>query len=226
MGERLWGGRIEVFPFIAVMGMEAAKNALLWLAVDPGLKGVLIEASPGTAKSLLVRGFAAMLPDRESPFVEAPCGVLADQLFGGLDLERTFATGKIHVTGGLLARAERGFLYIDEVNLLTSAPHIAAALDGFALIGTYDPREGAVNTALMEAVGILVREEQSLSTDERVEMLERVKAFDRNPAAFRAQYGAESLRECIEAARDLLPHVDVTTRDCQRLSEANSTFTF
>ena len=119
-----------VFPFVAVAGMEMARQALLLLAVDPGLKGVLIEAGPGRAKSLLVRGFRALVCGHETAFVEAPAGVTEDQLLGGLHLERTLATGVRHAARGILARAHGGFLYVDQANRVdrTAVRHLANAL--------------------------------------------------------------------------------------------------
>ena len=93
------------FPFSAIVGMEAAKRALMLLAVEPRLRGALIAAAPGSAKSLLVRALPAILPEpllngagkaagpviTPPPFVEMPLNVTEDRLLGGIDLERTLA---------------------------------------------------------------------------------------------------------------------------------------
>ena len=226
------------FPFAAVAGMEMAKQALLLLAVDPGLKGVLIQAGPGRAKSLLVRGFQALAP---GPFIEAPAGVTEDQLLGGLDLERTLATGVRHAAPGLLARAHGGFVCVNEANLLdqTAVRHLAHALtsglvrleregigaefqSGFAFIGTYDAGEGCVDASLAEAAGLHVHEDGLLSGPQRAGMLERVAAYHSAPAAFCRKYAAESglLRDRIAAARALLPRVEIGANDLRRLVRA------
>jgi magnesium chelatase subunit D len=233
------------FPFSAVAATDLAKQALLLLAVDPGLKGVLISGGPGTAKSLLARSFRLLLADRrrgqEPPFVEVPLGVTEDRLLGGLNLERTLLTGRRQMTGGLLAKAHGGVLYVDEINLLDRSltHHIATALDAgmirfereglgaeflsdFAFIGTYDPVEREVSAPLIDSVGLHVSEAGGLASQERVEMLHRVAAFDRDPPAFAGQYAAETalLQERIAEARGRLPEVDLRPDDQRRLSQA------
>ncbi len=226
------------FPFVAVAGMEMARHALLLLAVDRGLKGVLIQAGPGRAKSLLVRGFHALA---RGVFVEAPAGVTEDQLLGGLHLERTLATGVRQIAPGPLARAHGGYFFVDGANLLdqTAARLLANALDTgllrleregvsarfqsrFAFVGTYDRAEGPVDASLAEAAGLHVHEGGLLSGPQRVEMLERVAAYNRAPAAFCCRFAHESsrLRARIAAARELLPRVAIGANDLRRLSRA------
>lgn len=138
---------VSNLPFSALVGLEAARQALLLLAVDPSLGGVVLAAGVGTGKSTLMRSFARLLKigDGEleggnaqspaaldpAPFVELPVGVTEDRLLGGLDLEATLATGRRVHRSGLLARAHGGLLYADGVNLLEDSTinHILAALD-------------------------------------------------------------------------------------------------
>jgi magnesium chelatase subunit D len=148
----------RTLPFSALVGMDTARQALLLLAVDPALGGVVLAAGVGTGKSSLMRSFAHLLAtgtnpaltvnelqdlqdrdDRDDPadiptrsiFVELPVGVTEDRLLGGLDLEGTLATGTRVHRSGLLARAHGGLLYADGVNLLEDSTinHILAALD-------------------------------------------------------------------------------------------------
>lgn len=139
-------------PFPALVGLDAARQALLLLAVDPLLGGVVLAAGVGTGKSTLMRSYARLLrslttlqspngagpPARDhhshyhhSTFVELPVGVTEDRLLGGLDLEATLATGRRIHRSGLLARAHSGLLYADGVNLLDDSiiNHMLAALD-------------------------------------------------------------------------------------------------
>src|SRR5215216_90053 len=139
------------YPFAAIVGMEAAKRALMLLAVDQGLTGALIGIGPGSAKTILARSFAALLAEldslkftvggdfggasgaskraakRGSTFIHIPLNVTADRLLGGIDIERTLETGRKHGAEGLLARADGGMVFVDDINLLdtTSANHIA-----------------------------------------------------------------------------------------------------
>jgi magnesium chelatase subunit D len=231
------------FPFSAVVGMDLAKQALLLLAVDPGLKGVLIAASPGTAKSVLARSFASLLPG--ASFVEVPLGVADDHLLGGLHLERTLLTGRRQSAPGLLARAHRGVLYAEGLHRLdrTSTHHIAGALNAgmvrlereglsaefpseFVVIGTCDPEEAAVSDSLANSVGIHVTETGGSPNvergGERVEILHRLARFDHDPLGFARQFAAETaaLRRRIAQARSRLPKVNMKRGDLRRLSLA------
>src|SRR5205823_5975873 len=80
----------------------------------------------------LLYNFSSKPPPQHNPQpVELPICVTEDRLLGGLDLERTLATGKRHVSAGLLAQADGKVLYADSVNLLEpeTAIHLANALD-------------------------------------------------------------------------------------------------
>ena len=118
--------------------METAKKALLLLAIDPRLQGVLIAGGPGTAKSVMGRACRSLVSP--APFVEVPLGVTADRLSGGLDLERTLLTGRRCSFDGLLAQASGGFLFVDDINLLDTSIACQLAGAGVALIGTNDRR--------------------------------------------------------------------------------------
>ena len=140
----------RLYPFVALVGQERLKQALLLLGIDPGLGGVLLRGEKGTAKSTAARGLARLLPpqsvvagcplgcdpsgwlcpectarprplpfrQRPTPFVDLPLGATEDRLAGSLDLEAAVSRGQVRLRPGLLARAHRGVLYVDEVNLL------------------------------------------------------------------------------------------------------------
>ncbi len=237
------------FPFTAIVGFELAKRALMLLAVDPKLKGVLIAAGGGTGKTTLARAsFNIFLPPGEAearnychPIVELPVGVTQDRLLGGLDVGLTLATGRPQLKSGLLAEAHGGILYADGINLLekSTASHLGCALsDGqvaieregmscifpteFLLIGTYDPAEGEVSASLRDRVGLVVEEAAELSASERAEVIGRVAGFSQDPVGFIEQYAVSMarLRAQIASARARLPEVQISLEDRRRLGVA------
>ena len=108
------------YPFSAIVGHDRLRLALLLCAVRPEIGGVLIRGEKGTAKSTAVRALAAVLTQAEpgAKLVELPLGATEDRVVGSIDLERALVDGVQSFAPGLLAAAHRGFLYIDEVNLL------------------------------------------------------------------------------------------------------------
>ncbi|MEU3713959.1 putative cobaltochelatase [Streptomyces catenulae] len=165
---------------------------------------------------------------RPARMVELPVGASEDRLVGALDIERALAEGVKSFEPGLLARAHRGLLYVDEVNLLHD--HLidllldAAAMGAshveregvsvrhaarFLLVGTMNPEEGELRPQLLDRFGLTVEVAADRDPDRRVEVVRRRLAFDDDPAAFAARWAAEetALRERIAAARALLPSV-------------------
>lgn len=133
------------FPFAAVIGHHAEKRALLLLAVEPQLRGVLIGTVGESTKITLAKAFgslvtrdhnrewepASLSAGVELDIVQLPISITDDGLLGGLELEQTIATGKRQVSPGLLARAHGRVLYVANVNLLeaNTVTHLAHALD-------------------------------------------------------------------------------------------------
>ena len=124
------------YPFSAVVGQERLKLALILCAVSPGIGGVLIRGEKGTAKSTIVRGLGPLIAHENTSdggdepsagrVVELPIGATEDRVVGSLDLTAVLRDGEAVFTPGLLARADGGVLYIDEVNLL--ADHLVDVL--------------------------------------------------------------------------------------------------
>lgn len=164
------------------------------------------------------------------PVVDLPLGVTEDRVVGALDLERALAHGTKVFEPGLLARAHRGFLYIDEANLLED--HIVDLLldvaasgeniverEGLSvrhparlvLVGTGNPEEGELRPQLLDRFGLSVDVRTPTDLALRVEVVRRRDAFDRDPAAFRASWAKAdaTLRRRIVAARSRLPAVEV-----------------
>ncbi len=225
------------FPFSAVVGQDDYKLALLANAVDPAIGGVLASGERGTAKSTLARAFANVLPADELPkaaFVELPLGASLDRLTGSIDTGKLLAGEGAHVSRGLLAEADRGVLYVDEVNLLgdhlvdvvldaaafgvvrTEREGISATAPArFVLVGTMNPEEGSLRPQLLDRFGLAVRIDTAQSIDQRTDIVGRRIEFERDRAAFAERFAPTetALREIVERARTGLANVELPT-DC------------
>lgn len=165
------------------------------------------------------------------PVVDLPLGATEDRVVGALDLERALAHGVKAFEPGLLARAHRGFLYVDEVNLLDD--HLVDLLldvaasgeniverDGlsvrhpsrFVLVGTGNPEEGELRPQLLDRFGLSVEVRTPEALAERVTVVRRRDAFERDPTAFAAQWSKEDARwrRKVVAARKRLAEVEVS----------------
>jgi magnesium chelatase subunit D len=224
------------FPFSAIVGQEALREALLVSAVDVRIGGVLVRGERGTAKSTAVRAMAPLLPPVEGaavPLVELPVGATADRLLGSLDVERALRDGEAAFQPGLLAAADGGILYADEVNLLpdhlvdvlldaaaTGRVHIerdgvSAAHDArFLLVGTMNPEEGELRPQLLDRFGLSVEVAASPDARERVEVVRRRMAFDADAAGFVAAWAAAegAVAARVAAARSALDRIALEDR--------------
>jgi magnesium chelatase subunit I len=174
------------------------------------------------------------------PVVDMPLGATEDRVVGALDLERALARGEKAFEPGLLARANRGFLYIDEVNLLEDhlvdlLLDVAASGENvvereglsvrhparFVLVGSGNPEEGELRPQLLDRFGLSVEVRTPGDVPTRVEVVKRRDAFERDRAGFVAIWQAEEarLRERIVAARARLPHVAVSDAMLARTAE-------
>jgi magnesium chelatase subunit D len=215
------------FPFSAIVGQDRLKLALLLGLIQPGLGGVLVRGTKGVAKSTAVRALAALLPPL--PLVELPLGATEDRVVGSLHLEKALH-GQRAFEPGLLAAADGGILYVDEVNLLPD--HLVDVLldaaasgvhrverDGlslshaarFLLVGTMNPEEGELRPQLLDRFGLAVDVVDLAGPGERAEAVRRRLAYDIDPAAFAAGWrGTEDAEaERILRARQLLSGVRI-----------------
>jgi magnesium chelatase subunit I len=174
------------------------------------------------------------------PVVDLPLGATEDRVVGALDIERALGEGVKVFEPGLLARAHRGFLYIDEVNLLED--HLVDLLidvaasgvnvverEGlsvrhparFVLVGSGNPEEGELRPQLQDRFGLAVdvRTPQDLPT--RVEVIRRRDAYERDADGFAQRWKAEEdrTRRRLVAARKRLPAVEVPDAVLERAAE-------
>jgi magnesium chelatase subunit I len=180
---------------------------------------------------------AALVP---VPVVDMPLGASEDRVVGALDIERALTQGQKHFEPGLLARANRGFLYIDEVNLLEDhlvdlLIDVAASGENvvereglsvrhparFVLVGSGNPEEGELRPQLLDRFGLSVDVRTPTDLATRVEVVKRRDAFERDPEAFATRYKKDEdrTRKSITTARQRLPEVQVPDSALHRAAQ-------
>ncbi len=168
--------------------------------------------------------------EKPVPVVDLPLGATEDRVVGALDLERALTAGEKAFEPGLLARANRGFLYVDEVNLLED--HLVDLLidvaasgqnvverEGlsvrhparFVLVGSGNPEEGELRPQLLDRFGLSLDVRTPTDLAQRIEVIRRRDAFERDPAAFLAAWEAAdaAIRDSILKARKRLEKLEV-----------------
>lgn len=226
------------FPLSAVVGADALKLALCLSAIDPKIGGVLIEGPRGMAKSTLARGLADLLASGQ--FVTLPLGATEERLVGTLDLDAALGEGRAQFSPGVLAKADGGVLYVDEVNLLPD--HLVDLLldvaasgtnlverDGishrhparFVLIGTMNPEEGELRPQLLDRFGLNVALGGHTEPLERGQIIRRRLDFDSDPQGFceRWQEAQQQLRERCQRAREGLAAIALDDAALAQITE-------
>jgi Mg-chelatase subunit ChlI len=168
--------------------------------------------------------------ERPVPLVELPLGATEDRLVGSLHVEKAIHDGRREFEPGLLADANRGILYVDEVNLLDD--HLVDLLldtaasgvnrveregisvrhpSDFILIGTMNPEEGELRPQFLDRFGLCVSVTGEKEVKKRSELVRRRLDFERNPEAFTSRWDGmqDVLRDQIAAARDRLHSIEV-----------------
>ncbi len=202
-----------VFPFTAIVGQEDFKLCLILNLIDPTLGGVLATGDKGTGKTTTVRALSQLMGSASVPFINLPLGATEDRVLGSIALEPLINEKKKVVEPGLLALANGGILYIDEINLLNDYLMDilldASASGGYyleregisqwlesriCLTGTMNPEEGDLRPQLLDRFGLCVDIFTPLAIDQRREITARRLAFESNPAAFLKKYKGEEER--------------------------------
>ena len=194
-------------------------------------------------KERVARGERLPVEMRRTSFVDLPVSATEDRVVGTLDIERAIKEGERHFEPGVLAAANRGLLYIDEVNLLDD--HVvdllldSAALgmniverEGisfthparYILVGTMNPEEGDLRPQLLDRFALSVDIRGLSDLRDRVAIMERNLAFEADPDAFRARWLDQelALSHKIDAARRLLDRVTYDKRNLLSIAALTS----
>ena len=227
-------GKTTAMRALAALLPPIGTHALCRYNCDPG--------TPATwCAGCVARDLAGeLVPEsRPTPVVDLPLGASEDRVVGALDIERALSAGEKRFEPGLLAAAHRGFLYVDEVNLLED--HVVDLLldvavsgtnvverDGlsvrhparFLLIGSGNPEEGELRPQLLDRFGLSVDVATPDDIDERIEIVRRRDAFERDPAGFAARWAEEDagVRAALLEARAALDGVEVPEEALRRIA--------
>jgi len=210
---------VDLLPLIDIVKDDAFMSS----PTDPNLMAPEVLAKYKAGEKMEV----AKVPIN---MVDLPLGATEDRVCGTIDIEKALTEGTKAFEPGLLAKANRGILYVDEVNLLDD--HLVDVLldsaasgwntverEGisiqhparFILIGSGNPEEGELRPQLLDRFGMHAQIKTVKLPEERVQVVEERTAFDTNPKVFREKYAQEQgdIIAKLTAARELLPQVEV-----------------
>jgi magnesium chelatase subunit I len=242
------------------------KLALQLNVIDPRIGGVMIMGDRGTGKSTTIRAIADLLPEIEvikddlfnsspninetkeiikikTPMIDLPLGATEDRVCGTIDIEKALTDGVKAFEPGLLAKANRGILYVDEVNLLDD--HLVdilldSAASGintveregisirhparFILVGSGNPEEGELRPQLLDRFGMHAVIKTVKDPKLRVKVVEERTLFDLNPESWILKYQNEQeiLKEKIIKARNLINSVKISEELKLKISQVCS----
>lgn len=244
-----------IFPFTSIIGQDEMKLALLLNVIDPKIGGVMIMGDRGTGKSTTIRALADLLPEiaikkddpfnsdpadfsepdiqvsyMKTPMVDLPLGATEDRVCGTIDIEKALTEGTKKFEPGLLAKANRGILYVDEINLLDD--HLVDVLldsaasgwnvveregisikhpANFVLVGSGNPEEGELRPQLLDRFGMHAEIRTVKDPELRVQIvIERLffDQFAKNPKESHDEK-QEALKQKLIAAKNLLPSISM-----------------
>lgn len=204
-----------------------------------------IEGLCDLCRDRIARGEVLPTTMRRTKFVDLPVSATEDRVVGTLDIEKAIQQGERRFEPGVLAAANRGLLYVDEVNLLDD--HVVDLLldsaamgvnvverEGisfshparFMLVGTMNPEEGDLRPQLLDRFALCVDMHGIADPRQRVAIVERRIAYESDPEGFYQEWlpHEEQLSDQIAQARNVLPSVRHTQRDLYTIAQLTTSF--
>ena len=221
-------GKSLTYPFSAVFGMDAAKDALKCVACSRNIRTALIRGPSGTAKTVLCRSLGGLTGKAA---VNIPSNVDEGRLFGSVDMGHLLDSGEVRLEKGLIAEANGGFAFVDDINLMDEklaislldaviSGSIRTERDGVSdvsevdvtLVATMNPDEREMSEHLLDRFDICVVVSAQDDAESRKEILSRRISFDDGSEGFGASYeeDQEKERASISYAEEIVPLVEIS----------------
>lgn len=187
------------------------------------------------------------VPTKTRPLrvIDLPLNATEDRVVGTLDVSRMLTEGEVAFDHGVLAEANRGILYVDEINLLddyvvdvlldsAAMGSVTVEREGisvryparFVMVGTMNPEEGSLRPQLLDRIALQVTISGIEDVNTRMEIVRRRQDFERDPSEFRARFEPmqQAVRDKIGKSRDLLPHVEVPPKLFMAIPKVTTAF--
>ena len=226
------------FPFSAVVGNDIVKKAVLCSLASPDITSMLICGPKGTGKSVMARSVSSIAESRS--IITLPLNATEDQIFGGMDMERTMKDGKKSMSNSILMRSDNNILLVENINLLpeyllhqimnaAGARYNTVEREGISethscellLVATMDPEEGGLSEHLLDRFDVCVFTYNIEDEALREEIVKRRLAYEADPAAFADSYSEKDAEVSANVARsrNRARFTRVPTGYCSAISE-------